>query len=40
VGRDIAGLKMAPDPSLEPAPSPPPAPKAADSPPPAPPENP
>jgi hypothetical protein len=37
VGRDLAGLKMAPDPSLLPAPAPPPAPKAADSPPPAPP---
>ena len=41
VGRDLAGLKMAPDPSLLPAPSappsPPPAPKAVDSPPAAPP---
>jgi serine/threonine protein kinase len=32
VGRDLAGLKMAPDPSLLPSPSPAPAPKAADSP--------
>jgi serine/threonine protein kinase len=37
VGRDLAGLKMAPDPSLLPAPSPPPAPKTIDSPPAAPP---
>jgi serine/threonine protein kinase len=37
VGRDLAGLKMAPDPSLLPAPSPPSAPKTADSPPTAPP---
>ena len=37
VGRDLAGLKMAPDPSLLPAPAPPSAPKAADSPPAAPP---
>ena len=37
VGRDLAGLKMAPDPSLLPAPSPPSAPKTADSPPAAPP---
>jgi hypothetical protein len=37
VGRDLAGLKMAPDPSLLPAPAPPPAPKTADPPPPAPP---
>ncbi|HSY39763.1 MAG TPA: hypothetical protein VLA79_09550, partial [Polyangia bacterium] len=34
VGRDLAGLKMAPDPSLLPAPTPP---KAADPPPSAPP---
>jgi tRNA A-37 threonylcarbamoyl transferase component Bud32 len=42
VGRDIAGLKMAPDPSLLPAPSAPSAPKTVDSPAPAPaaPENP
>ncbi len=37
VGRDLAGLKMAPDPSLLPAPTPPSAPKAAESPPSAPP---
>ena len=37
VGRDLAGLKMAPDPSLLPAPAPPPAPKAAEAPPAAPP---
>ena len=37
VRRDLAGLKMAPDPSLLPAPSPPSAPKTADSPPAAPP---
>ena len=37
VGRDLAGLKMAPDPSLLPAPAPPAPPKAAASPPPAPP---
>ncbi|HEY4394014.1 MAG TPA: protein kinase [Polyangia bacterium] len=36
VGRDIAGLKMAPDPSLLPPPPPAPPPKAADSPPSAP----
>jgi serine/threonine protein kinase len=36
VGRDISSLKMAPDPSLLPAPPPPSVPKAADSPPPAP----
>jgi serine/threonine protein kinase len=36
VGRDIAGLKMAPDPSLLPSPPPAPAPKTADSPPAAP----
>ncbi len=36
VGRDISSLKMAPDPSLLPAPSPPSVPKTADSPPPAP----
>ena len=33
VGRDIAGLKMAPDPSLLPSPAPAPPPKRADSPP-------
>ena len=37
VGRDLTGLKMAPDPSLLPPPTPPAAPKAADSPPAAPP---